>query len=93
MDEKEIKHLAKLARIQIAGNEIPAIAEKLARVLEYVSLIQKAHAPSMTMPEVGELHNVMREDGVPHKTGEYTEDILANAPARVGDYVKVKKIL
>ena len=96
MDEKEIRHLAALARIRIADEEIPKIAEKLARVVDYVSLIKDARVPnteSIKAPEAGELRNMMREDGNPHETGIYTESILRNAPARVGDYVKVKKIL
>ena len=93
MDEKEIKALAALARIRITENEIPKVAGKLTRVLEYVSLIQKAHAPDAKTPDAGELRNVMREDGIPHESGAYTEEILANVPSREGDYVKVKKIL
>jgi Asp-tRNA(Asn)/Glu-tRNA(Gln) amidotransferase C subunit len=35
----------------------------------------------------------MREDVPENKTGEYTEAILQNAPAREGNWLKVKKIL
>ena len=93
MDEKEIRHLATLARIRITESETRAVAEKLARVVGYVSLIQSAQVPSVEIPEAEILRNVMREDGTPHKTGVYTKDILRNVPNREGDYVKVKKIL
>jgi len=39
------------------------------------------------------LRNVMREDEPQNKSGEYTETILANAPSREGNWLKVKKIL
>jgi Asp-tRNA(Asn)/Glu-tRNA(Gln) amidotransferase C subunit len=39
------------------------------------------------------LRNVMREDEPTNHSGEYTEAILQNAPAREGDWLKVKKIL
>ena len=47
---------------------------------------------SNTLENVGVL-NVMREDKDPHEAGLYTEKILEQAPAREGDYIKVKKIL
>ena len=95
MDDKEIRHLAALARIRIEDDEIPAIAENLQRIVQYVSEIQKVDIEnvqaSKTVAE--ELHNVMRDDASPHATGEYSEDILKNVPERAGEYVKVKKIL
>lgn len=42
---------------------------------------------------VGEIRNVFREDKNPHLSGEFTEDLLAEAPQRQGEFVKVKKIL
>ena len=95
MDKKEIARLASLARIKITDEEIPRIAENLARVVEYVSEIQRAdivESVALT-PTAVTLHNVMREDTSPHETGLYTEAILENAPVREGDYIKVKKIL
>jgi len=94
MKDEEIRHLAALARIRIAEADIPKIADKLARVVQYVSEI-KDIAPELQggVVEADELRNVMREDGTPHETGMYTEDILASAPERDGDYFKVKKIL
>lgn len=93
MDDKEIRHLAALARIHIDDNEIPAIAENLQRVVQYVSEIQKVDVKTAQLTEDDELRNVMREDGIPHETARYTENILAHVPSREGDYVKVKKIL
>ena len=94
INEKDIAHLAALARIRIADADIPKIADKLARIVQYVSEIKDA-TPELRggVVEAGELRNVMREDGAPHETGMHTEDILANAPERDGDYFKVRKIL
>ena len=39
------------------------------------------------------MRNVMREDANPHESGIYTEKMLEQAPAREGNYIKVKKIL
>ncbi|MBI2049267.1 MAG: Asp-tRNA(Asn)/Glu-tRNA(Gln) amidotransferase subunit GatC [Parcubacteria group bacterium] len=93
MDDKEIRALAALARIHIDDNEIPEIAENLQRVVQYVSEIQNVDIGKERLSEVEELRNVMRGDISPHAPEEYTEEILKNVPERVGNYVKVRKIL
>ena len=93
MEAKEIRHLAALARIRVAESEVSVIAEKFARVLGYVSLIQKVHTSGTEISETGAIRNVMREDGPPHESGAYSEAILRNVPLREGQFVKVKKIL
>ena len=35
----------------------------------------------------------MRVDENPHESGEFSDDLLAEAPKRKGDYVKVKKVM
>ena len=43
--------------------------------------------------EKARVRNVLRPDENPHQSGVFTEEILAEAPKRRGQYVKVKKIL
>lgn len=43
--------------------------------------------------QAGDLRNVMREDGEPTPSGTHTADILAEAPRKEGDYIKVKQVL
>ena len=73
-------------------------AEKLSRefgaILGYVEEVKDMNNESGIMnKEEMPLKNIMREDGEPHESGIYTEDILDNAPMREGNYIKVKKIL
>ena len=76
-----------------------AEAEKLAgefeAILTYVGEVKKIApgADAGQKPAELALKNVLREDANPHESGIYTEAVLANAPAREGEYVKVKKIL
>ncbi len=88
---EDIKHLADLSRMQISDEELVRLTGEIDSILGYVGQIMNTTG-DMTR-EVPLLHNVMREDEPTNKPGEFTEAILANAPAREGNYLKVKKIL
>lgn len=95
---EDIQKLSELARINIAPQEQESLRTEIESILGYVDQIKKASASESVMNEKptiksGDLHNVMREDSEPHMPSEFTEKILANAPAREGNYLKVKKIL
>ena len=96
----DIQKLAELSRIKIAPEEQESLRAEIESILGYVDQIKKASQESSGVNvsespviEAGALHNVMREDGEPHKSGEFTDKILSSAPAREGDYLKVKKIM
>lgn len=88
---EEIIKLANLARIELTPEEPEIFAREIQSILGYVGQINDvAGDVSNTKPL---LRNVMREDEITNATGEYTESILQNAPARNGNYLEVKKIL
>jgi aspartyl-tRNA(Asn)/glutamyl-tRNA(Gln) amidotransferase subunit C len=100
----EIQKLAELARLKIAPEEQESLRSEIESILGYVDQIKKAAQVSgdsknagSPVVGVGTLHNVMREDGEPHRPSEFTEKILSVAPARGdgadGNYLKVKKIM
>lgn len=89
---KDIEHLAGLARIEVSEEEKKKLQHDLMGILAYVSQVTEVTA-GIVEPAAGELHNVMREDGEPHESGIFTEDILKQAPLREGNRVFVKKIL
>ena len=89
---KDVEHLAGLARLAISDGEKELLQHDLEDILAYVSQVTKVTA-EMGEPTAGELRNVMREDVNPHEPGAFTEDILAQAPAREGNRLFVKKIL
>ena len=94
---EDIQKLAELSRIKIAGEEQESLRTQIESILGYIDQIKKAAQVKTDdveiAPQVGDLFNVIREDADPHKSGEFTEKILKSAPAREGDYLKVKKIL
>ena len=90
--------LAKLARINVSDEEAENLTQEFESILNYVSDLKVAiNNKQPTIDNKGKKNfpnrNVMREDGGPHESDIYTEDLLAFAPAREGSYIKVKKIL
>lgn len=91
IEKKDIEKLADLARIEVSEEEKESLASSIESILGYVGQVTTISETT----EVGlpPLCNVMREDEIRHKEGEFTEVLLKNAPTRDGNYVEVKKIL
>ncbi len=93
MELAEIKHLASLSRIRITDAEAQDLKQDIDAVLAYVSVVSEITSTDDITPKVGARYNVFRKDEVTNEPGSYTEVLLREAPAREGDYLKVKKIL
>lgn len=92
---EEIENLAALARIELGDEEKMTLQKDVGAILEYVSQIKEVftNANGAGAKSGGAPANVMREDGNPHESGLYTEQLLSAAPQREGNYIRVKKIL
>ena len=93
MKREDILHLADLARIELSDAEIDRFSKDFDDILTYVSAVKDLASQAPSEQKLGVVANVFREDENPHEAGIYTEDILALAPDRVGQYVRVKKVL
>jgi aspartyl-tRNA(Asn)/glutamyl-tRNA(Gln) amidotransferase subunit C len=94
MDKDKVLGLAKLARIYITEEEAENLSHEFEGILNYVGEIKKAEGEDVdNKPSNFPLRNVLREDNTPHVPGEYTKEILDNAPQTEGQYIKVKNIL
>ena len=94
MDKEKVLDLAKLARIEIGDDEAESLSHEFDAILKYVGEVKGVTTDhrSNILENVGVM-DMMRGDTNPHESGIYTEKILAQAPAREGNYLKVKKIL
>ena len=88
---QEIEKLAKLSRIEVSESEAQKLATEADAILGYVGQVENISGDVES--DVPALRNVMREDVATHTPGEYTQEIVANAPMKEGAYLKVKKIL
>jgi aspartyl/glutamyl-tRNA(Asn/Gln) amidotransferase C subunit len=91
MTDVDIRGLAALARLEVSDEEVAALEREMPDMLAFVDTIQKAD-----VADVGESNaqrNVMRSDESAHESGKYTEALLALAPAREGDRIRVKQVV
>ncbi len=91
---EEIRKLASLARIKLSAEEEESLVKDMGNILGYVEQIKEVSGTLDSQEHTKErTRNVMREDANPHESGAFTEALLAEAPMRKDQYVKVKKIL
>ncbi|MHB8105242.1 MAG: Asp-tRNA(Asn)/Glu-tRNA(Gln) amidotransferase subunit GatC [Dehalococcoidales bacterium] len=88
----EVLHIAQLARIALTEEEITRLGDQLSNLLEHFEVLQKVDTEGVppTAQSVN-LENVLREDEI--KPSLPTEDVLANAPRREGDFFRVRAVL
>jgi len=93
MNKDEVKKIANLARLEIDESESEKMAGQIDSILHYIDQIKEANISSdESRIENAGIRNIMREDFESHSSN-HTEDLLAEAPERDGDFIKVKKIL
>ena len=89
---EEMEKLATLSRLALSSEEKERMRTEFDSILEYVASLSKVGEGTGGRSVVATV-NVMREDANPHESGIHTEKLLAAAPKREGNYLKVKKIL
>ncbi|MFA5773745.1 MAG: Asp-tRNA(Asn)/Glu-tRNA(Gln) amidotransferase subunit GatC [Candidatus Paceibacterota bacterium] len=96
MQLEEIKKLANLARIDMSEEEMKEIAKDFDSILAYVRQVQEVSVKQDLAEKKSEdyfLYNVMRDDVITNKRGEYRDLIMAEMPDVQDGYLKVKQIL
>ncbi|HXG42776.1 MAG TPA: Asp-tRNA(Asn)/Glu-tRNA(Gln) amidotransferase subunit GatC [Dehalococcoidia bacterium] len=92
IDRQEVLHMARLARVGLSEEDVARFQEQLSQILDYFQVLQELDTSEVPpTSHVLPLQNVMREDepGAPMPS----EDVLANAPQREGDFFKVRAVL
>jgi len=92
--KEQVQHVASLARIELADEELEKFQKDLSEILDYFEILKKAHTSSIG----GEPHslgteNTVREDIPQKEKSEVIERLISMAPQTEGGYVKVKEIL
>jgi aspartyl-tRNA(Asn)/glutamyl-tRNA(Gln) amidotransferase subunit C len=92
ISKADVEKLADLALIDVPEKEQEGLAKEMDAILDYVSDVSKL-AEGEDAKEAHEHRNIMRDDVVTNKDGEYTDAIVAQFPDRDGPHLRVKKIL
>lgn len=89
--EKEILHLANLARIRLEPHEVAMLANEIEAILAYASSLKEvADKYQEAHPSVNCADNVLREDSVVRFDSRV---LLEQSPQREEDYFIVPRII
>jgi len=89
---EQVRHVARLAQLELSSDEETRLQSELSEMLEYVEKLNQLDTSSVEpTAQVGESGTPMRDDLVTNKPAP--SEMLANAPAREGDFIKVPKII
>lgn len=92
ISQKEVQHIAHLARLGISKQETEKFTKELSSILNYVSALNEVDTRNIKpTSQVTGLLNVMREDRT--KASRCEKELVAQAPEHKGGCIKTKAIL
>jgi aspartyl-tRNA(Asn)/glutamyl-tRNA(Gln) amidotransferase subunit C len=92
LSREEVLHIARLARVGVTDEEVGRMSEQLSHILESFQALQEVDTegvPPTAQPN--ELRNVIKADKTRPSLPQ--EEALANAPAREGEFIRVRAVL
>ena len=90
ISKEQVEHIAKLARLQLTENEIEKMQKDMSAILDYFDLLKKAPKPEAKQ-KVFFSNGHLRKDEV-ISSHDITDELIAAAPDKKDDYIKVKAI-
>jgi aspartyl-tRNA(Asn)/glutamyl-tRNA(Gln) amidotransferase subunit C len=88
----EVRYIARLARLALSDEEVERMREQLSGILEHFKVLNDVDTAGVP-PTAQSLDraNVERDDEPDASTPR--DEILANAPRREGDFLRVRAVL
>lgn len=95
--EKDIEHIAKLARIEISATEREQLKDKLSSILDYIDQLDTVDTSTVTATyQTTGLENSLREDA-PRENSDASvspqKGLLSQAPTTENNFLKVNSII
>ena len=92
IDEKEVQHVARLARLKLSPDELKRFSSQLSKVLDYIKQLNEVDTSSVEpMSHPLDLKNVFREDEAGPSLPR--DEALANAPVKRDGFFIVPPVL
>lgn len=89
---EQVRHVARLARLELSPADETALRANLSEILEYIDQLNRLDTSAVApTAQVGEAGTPLREDVVANRPEP--DAMLANAPARAGRLFKVPRII
>jgi aspartyl-tRNA(Asn)/glutamyl-tRNA(Gln) amidotransferase subunit C len=92
LSKEQVQHIAMLARLEIAGQEIDDVADKLSRIVDFVDQLQAAPTADVT-PMAHPLNQTQRLRADEVTETDERERIQQNAPAVEDGLYLVPKVI
>ena len=98
ISEKEVKHIAKLARLNLTKEEIKKFQKELSSILEYFNFLKEVKVPKEVEPLFHPSENLLPQDKRMRKDKAISQEIKTIKRLREGmqkkekGYLKIKSI-
>lgn len=95
ISKEEIKHIAKLSRLELTEQEIEKMQKDISAVLDYFELLKKVPKSSEESVISGQKLIGIEETRKDEAISSYNirDELIASSPLKNDDYIKVKAIL
>jgi len=94
ISKEEVKHIAKLARLHIAGKEEDELQKDLSAILDYFNKLKEADIEGVEPTSHSIImKNIFRKDEAKKKSNEMRKKLTDKFPEKKDNYLKVKSIL
>ena len=92
IDRKTVENVAKLARLQLSGEELDRYGKQLGAILDYIAKLETLDVAGLEpLAHAVDTDNVFREDTP--RPSLPRDAALQNAPEKTGDFFIVPKII
>ncbi len=93
LTEEEVKHVAKLAAIELTEAEIKKFQEQLSQIIDYVQKLNQVNTSQVEVTsQVTGLTNVARDDHIDKNRILTDKQAVSNAKSKSDDLFKVRAI-
>ncbi len=92
ISKDEVRHVARLARLQLDESQIQEMSETLSEILTYMGKLNEVDTSNISpTSHIVKMDTVFREDEA--KESLALDEALQNAPDRAGPFYRVPKII
>ena len=93
ISDNEVKHIAKLARLNLSEEEMGSYKKNLEEILEFADTINHVNTDNINETiGINENYNVFRKDEINQEESD-KEALLANAPSQDEGMFRIQKVI
>ena len=95
ISKEEVKHIAKLARLELTEKEIEKMQKDLSSIFDYFNVLKKVKTKKLSTIDQSMVlnENVFRKDEVLEKNSSLANNLIQATPDKKERYIKVKAVL